>query len=142
MIYAYPCDLTSDADGSLIATFPDVPEAITGGAHRSKTLSLAEDALATALAGYVHQKRDIPEPGQPLTGQPVIPVPTVVAAKLALYTAMRAQRITKVELARRLGISESAVRKLANPDHRSHIGQVHKALRAVGQSLRVEVTAA
>lgn len=142
MIYAYPCDLTSDADGSLVATFPDVPEAITGGAHRSQTLSLAEDALATALAGYVHQKRDVPEAGQPLPGQPVIPVPTVVAAKLALYTAMRAQRITKVELARRLGISESAVRKLANPDHRSHIGQVHRALRAVGQSLRVEVTAA
>ncbi len=103
---------------------------------------MAEDALATALAGYVHQKRDIPEPGQPLPGQPLVPVPTVVAAKLALYSAMRDQRITKVELARRLGISESAVRKLANPDHRSHIGQVHKALRAVGQTLRVQVTAA
>lgn len=142
MIYAYPCVLESDEDGSLVATFPDVPEAITGGAHRSQTLSLAEDALATALAGYVHQKREIPEPGQPRPGQPVVPVPTVVAAKLALYSAMRAQRITKVELARRLGISESAVRKLANPDHRSHIGQVHKALRALGQSLRIEVTAA
>ena len=142
MIYAYPCDLTTDEDGSLIATFPNVPEALTGGLDRSQTLSLAEDALATALAGYVHQKRAIPEPGQPRPGQPVVPVPTVVAAKLALYSAMRAQQITKVELARRLGISESAVRKLANPDHRSHIGQVHKALRAVGQSLRIEVTAA
>ena len=142
MIYAYPCDLASDDDGSLVAAFPDVPEAVTGGSNRPQTLALAEDALATALAGYVHQKREIPEPGRPLPGQPVVPVPTVVAAKLALYTAMRAQRITKVELARRLDISESAVRKLANPDHRSHIGQVHRALRAVGQSLRVEVTAA
>ena len=69
-------------------------------------------------------------------------MPTVVAAKLALYAAMREQRITNVELARRLGISESAVRKVANPDHRSHVGQVQKALRAVGRSLRVEVTAA
>ncbi len=142
MIYAYPCDLAHDDDGSFIATFPDVPEAITGGANPTETLSLAEDALATALAGYVHQKRDIPEPGQPLPGQPLVPVPTVVAAKLALYSAMCDQRITKVELARRLGISESAVRKLANPDHRSHIGQVHKALRAVGQTLRVQVTPA
>ena len=32
---------------------------------------------------------------------------------------MRAQRITKVELAGRLGVSESAVRKLIKPDHRS-----------------------
>ena len=69
-------------------------------------------------------------------------VPTVVAAKLALYSAMRAQRVTKVELAGRLGISESAVRKLANPDHRSHIGQVQRALRAVGHSLVIEVVAA
>ena len=70
-----------------------------------------------------------------------VPLPAVVA-KLALYSAMRAQRITKVELAERLGVSESAVRKLANPDHRSHISQVQKALRAVGRSLKVEVTAA
>ena len=142
MIYAYPCILTPDENGSLIATFPDVPEAITGGGDRSEALAMAEDALATALAGYVHEKWDIPEPSQALPGQDDIPVPTVVAAKLALYSAMRAQRITKVELARRLGISESAVRKLANPDHRSHVGQVQKALRAVGRTIKVQVTAA
>ena len=140
MIYAYPCILTSANDGSWIATFPDVPEAMTGGANQSQ--ALAEDALATALAGYVHEKRDIPAPSDAAAGQELIPVSPVVAAKLALYSAMRAQRITKVELARRLGISESAARKLTNPDHRSHVSQVHKALRAVGRSLRVEVTAA
>ena len=52
----------------------------------------------------------------------------LVAAKLALFSAMRVQSITKVELASRLGISESAVRRLANPDHRSHISQMQKAL--------------
>ena len=31
MIYAYPCQLATDEDGGLVATFPDVPEAITGG---------------------------------------------------------------------------------------------------------------
>ena len=142
MIYAYPCVLTPAEDGSLIATFPDVPEAITGGADRSEALARAEDALAAALAGYVHEKWDVPVPSEAAAGQEVVAVPTVVAAKLALYAAMRAQRITNVELARRLGISESAVRKLVNPDHRSHVSQVQKALRAVGRSLRVEVTAA
>ena len=142
MIYAYSCVLTLGEDRSLVATFPDVPEAITGGADRSEALAMAEDALATALAGYVHEKWDIPAPSEAAAGQALVAVPTVVAAKLALYAAMRAQRITNVELARRLGISELAVRKLVNPDHRSHIGQVQKALRAVGRSLRVEVTAA
>ena len=142
MIYAYPCVLTPVDDGSLVATFPDVPEAITGGASRSEALAQAEDALATALAGYVHEKWDIPSPSEAVAGQELVAVPAVIAAKLALYSAMRAQRITKVELASRLGISESAVRKLANPDHRSHVGQVQKALRAVGRTIKVEVTAA
>ena len=142
MIYAYPCQLTPDEDGGLVATFPDVPEAIAGGRDRAEALTMAEDALATALAGYVHEKWDVPSPSDASDDQVSVPVLTVVAAKLALYTAMRAQRITKVELAGRLGVSESAVRKLANPDHRSHMSQVQKALRAVGRSLKVEVTAA
>ena len=142
MIYAYPCQLTPDEDGGLVATFPDVPEAITGGGDRAEALAMAEDALATALAGYVHEKWEIPAPSVLADGQVSVPVPTVVAAKLALYSAMRAQRITKVELANRLGVSESAVRKLTNPDHRSHVSQVQRALRVVGRSLKVEVTAA
>ena len=142
MIYAYACTLTPDEDGGLVATFPDVPEAVAGGGTRSQALEKAEDALATAFAGYVHEKWEIPVPSEPDNGQERVAVPTVVAAKLALYSAMSAQRITKVELASRLGISESAVRKLANPDHRSHISQVQKALRAVGHSLIIEVIAA
>ena len=142
MIYAYPCQFILDEDGVLVATFPDVPESISGGRDRTEALAMAEDALAVALAGYVHEKRDIPAPSAVSDGQELVAVPTVVAAKLALYTAMRAQRVTKVELASRLGISESAVRKLANPDHRSHISQVQKALREVGRSMVIEVTVA
>ena len=142
MIYAYPCQLTPDEEGGLVAVFPDVPEAITGGSDLAETLAMAEDALATALAGYVHEKWDIPAPSEAADGQVLVAPPAVAAAKLALYSAMRAQRITKVELADRLGVSESAVRKLTNPDHRSHMSQVQKALRAVGRNLKVEVTAA
>ena len=141
MIYAFPCQLTPDEDGGVVATFPDVPEAITSGRDRAEALAEAEDALAVALAGYVHEKWDIPTPGTSTDGQVSVPVPPVIAAKLALYSAMKKQRITKVELAQRLGVSESAVRKLTNPDHRSHMSLVQKALRAVGLSLRVEVTA-
>lgn len=142
MIYSYPCDLVREEGGELVVTFPDVPEAITGGADRFEAMDMAADALATVLAEYVYQKRDIPLPSAAADGQELVAVPSVVAAKLALYSAMRAQRITKVELARRLGVSESAVRKLTNPDHRSHIGLVQKALQAVGHNLAVEVTPA
>ena len=68
-------------------------------------------------------------------------MPTVVAAKLALYSAMHEQRISNAELASRLGISESTVQKLIDPERNSPIVQVQKALQALGRSLIVEVTA-
>lgn len=66
-------------------------------------------------------------------------LPPLVAAKLALYEAMRAQRITRTELARRLGLQENAVRRLLDLDHRSHIDQVDRALAALGKRLEVRV---
>ena len=141
MIYAYPCELIPDEDGGLVALFPDVPEAITGGINRTEALTMAEDALATALAGYIHAQLEIPTPSQPATGQELVAVPTVLAAKLALYSAMREQRVSNGELASRLRISESAVQKLIDPERNSPIAQVQRALRAVGRSMMVEVTA-
>ena len=142
MRYAYPCTLTPDEEGWLTVSFPDVAEALTAGRTREEALELAGDALAVALAGYVHDRRNIPAPGAPGRGQHLVPLPSVVAAKLALYAAMRAQGMTKVALAARLGISESAVRKLADPDHRSHIGQVENALKRLGRTLVIEDKAA
>ena len=142
MRYAYPCILDPEDDGGFSVSFPDVPEALTGGDSRPQALAMAEDALAVALAGYVHERRDIPVPSAAAKGQEPVSVPPVVAAKLALYSAMRSQGISKVALAKRLGLSESAVRKLLNPDHRSHINQVETALKAVGRTLVIEDKAA
>ena len=141
MIYAYPCELATNDDGTLVVTFPDVPEAITGGQDRTEAMRLAADALAVALAGYVHDQRDIPEPSSAAEDQELVAVPAVAAAKLALYSAMCAQRITKSELARRLGSSASAVDQLTDPDRQSSIAQLQEALDAVGRSLKIEVTA-
>ena len=141
MIYAYPCEFATDDDGTLVVTFPDVPEAITGGQDHPEAMRLAADALAVALAGYVHDQRDIPEPSPTAEDQELVAVPAVAAAKLALYSAMCAQRITKPELARRLGSSASAVDRLTDPDRQSSIAQLQQALDALGRSLKIEVTA-
>ena len=142
MIYAYPCEIARDEDGELVATFPDVPEAITGGPDRAETLRLGADALSAALAGYMHAGRDIPEPSTASPGQELVAVPAVMTAKLALYSAMRSQDITESDLARRLGASASAVRKLTDPDRRSRMSQLQEALDAVGCQLVIDVTAA
>ena len=141
MQYAYPCVLTSEEDGVSVS-FPDIPEALTCGDDRSDALVQASDALVTALCANVYGRESIPAPSPVVKGQELIALPLVVAAKLALYSAMRQQGISKTALARRLGLSEGAVRKLLDPDHRSHIGQVEKALSVLGYSLIIADRAA
>lgn len=141
MQYAYPCILASEGDGFSVS-FPDIPEALTCGIDRRDALTQAIDALVAALSACVYAREDIPVPSAVIKGQELISVPLIVASKLALYSAMRRQGMTKTALARRLGLSEGAVRKLLDPDHRSHIGQVEKALRVLGQSLVIADRAA
>ncbi len=140
--YSYPAALAKQEDGAFLVNFPDVPEALTEGKTREEATMEARDALATALAGYVHARQNIPAPSPAAAGQVLIHLPPLVAAKLALYEGMRRQGVNNVELARRLGITENAVRRLVDPDHRSHIGQVERALDALHVQLVVEALAA
>ncbi len=137
MHYVYPCNLAPEEDGGYSVSFPDVPEALTCGDDRVEALAMAEDALTVALSAYVDNREEIPVPSVAVAGQELIAVPAMAAAKLALYSAMRRQNISKVALAERLNLSEGAVRKLLDLDHRSHIDSVERALRAVGRGLVV-----
>ena len=138
MRYVFPATLAQDEEGRWFVTFPDIPEALTDGADCDEALSEAANALGAALAGYVHERRHIPAPGKPKDGQEPVCVPPLVAAKLALYQAMREQGVSNTELASRLGVTEAVVRRLVNPDHSSKIEKVQAALLALGKHLVVE----
>lgn len=138
MHYSYPCRIERDGVG-WVASFPDIPEALTGGADYEQTVELAADALVSALSrSYVERRRELPPPGERTSGEILIPVPALVAGKLALYSTMRRNRVTRAELARRLAVSVTTARRIVDPQHRSHIEQVERALRAVGRVLVVD----
>lgn len=139
MKIAYPVSLKRQKDGSVLVSFPDVPEAVTDGDSKADALTSATDCLVAALGGYVNEKRNIPKPSKPKKGQPTIILSTLLSAKLSLYQAMRDSRITRVALGKRLGVSEGAIRRLLDLDHRSHIGQIDTALAVLGKRLVVEV---
>ena len=148
MRYAFPCSIALDEEERIATgreayavTFPDVPEAITGGWSWEEALYMAEDCLGVALGFYVDVNKDIPTPSSLKEGQVLIAVPVLVAAKLAIYTAMRERGITNADLAVRLGMGEDAVRKLLDTMYRSHLSHLEKALRVVGRSLVIEDTA-
>ena len=139
MKLAYPVNMLPQDDGSFLVSFPDVPEALTDGMTKDEALADAVDCLIAALGGYINDRRDLPEPSIPKKGQHTVVVPPLVSAKLALYQAMREAQITRVALGKRLGVSEGAIRRLLDLDHRSHIGQVEAALSILGKRLVVEV---
>ena len=138
---AYPVRLEAEEGGAVLASFPDVPEALTEGATEREALARAEDCLIAALGGYIEARRDVPWPA-PGRGRPLVALPALAAAKIALYCAMRERGVGNAALAGRLGTVEGTVRRLLDLDHRSHIGQVEAALHALGQRLVVATRAA
>jgi antitoxin HicB len=138
MLYAYPFEMEPQPEGGFTVTFPDVPEAITEGDTADEARSRAEDALVTALSFYTDDGKPLPAPSAPV-GRPMAIVPPLVAAKLALHDAMLTDRVSNVDLGRRLGLDEKSIRRLRDPLHRSHIGQIEAALRVLGKRLEVHV---
>ena len=137
MRYLYPCDIVgnaADGDG-FVATFPDVPGAITGSFTFQETLILAEDCLVAALGAYIDRQRDLPIPSPMQDGQELLTVQPVIAAQLDLYTAMRKQNISRADLAERLGISVAKASKLLRLDYGTPISRIDKALHTLGCGL-------
>lgn len=146
MLHAYPCVLKPEKDkkykGWFNVSFPDVPEALTCGKDEQTALKMAEDVLAGALAWYVHDRRKIPEPGSLCKGRRLVALPDIVAVKISLYRAMRAQSVTKAALAKRLGVTKATVEKITDPDNRAHMMQARRALTLLGRRLVIEDLAA
>ena len=149
MRYAYPCNILRDKEEERLsgreaytATFPDVYGANTGGWSWEEAVDMAKDCLGVALGMYVKAREDLPTPSPLEQGQVLISVAPVVAAKLALYSAMREQDLTHVALANRLGLQEKSVRRLLDPGLQSSMTLVEKALEIAERSLVVEARAA
>ena len=135
---AYPIKLTADPEGGYIARAVDIPEALTFGEDQEAALHEAGDAVHVALTACIEDGQAIPPPSPP-RGRLAI---TLVAAKLALYQAMRDSGQGHVALAGKLGITEDAVRRLLDLDHAARIEQLEQALALLGRKLVVDIMAA
>lgn len=143
IVYKYPARLDRDESGRFVATFRDVPEALTDGADRAEALSEAGDALLVALAGYVDDARHpkpLPRPSRKRQGEVFISVPLLASGKLALHDAMREAGINGTDLARKMDLPVTAVRRLLNIHHNSKIEQIDQALKVLGKKAELRVT--
>lgn len=139
-MFSYPVRLAPDDNRTVLATFPDVPEAVTFGDDEDDALMHAVDALLTALAHRIDERQEIPSPSRPVRGQPSVDLPPLAAAKVALYRAMREQGVSKAALARRMDIQAPQIDRLHDLYQTSRLEQVTRALAALGKRLAIEVS--
>lgn len=134
----YPASFLREEDGKgFHVRFPDVPEALTGGDDLDDTLAQAADCLAEAIAGRIRRGEEIPVPAKPKRGQRLISVPLYLAPKLTLYLAMREQGMRNTELAKRLSVSETIVRRMLDPKHNTKPEKIQAALAALDKRIVV-----
>ena len=132
----YPAIFLPEDDGKgYHVRFPDLPEALTGGDDLDDAFVQAADCLAEALADRIARGDDIPAPTRIKRGQNAIGVPLYLAPKLALYLAMRKQHINNTDLAKRLGVSETVVRRMLNPKHNTKPEMIQTALKTLGKRI-------
>jgi antitoxin HicB len=138
--FTYAVKLTRDRkDGGYIVTCRDIPEAITQGESVAATLSEAAGALQAAIEARIEDGLDIPMPSRPRRGERLVATPVTTALKGAVYLAMRDEKVSKVELARRMKLDEKEARRMLDPNHPTKVPTLERALTVLGRRVEVSV---
>jgi len=137
--FSYPASFRPDELGRPVVHFPDFPHANTDGKDAREAMEEAIDCLGSVIAQRMVQKEDIPVPSKPKRGHRMVVVPFWIAGKLALYLAMLQRNVNNTELAKRLGVSETVVRRMLDPEHATKPEKLQAALEVLGKRMVVTV---
>src|SRR5579884_1452814 len=94
---AYPALFDPEPEGGFTVTFPEAGIAATYGATWEEALAQAEDMLEEAVLGLIAHGEDVPFPAavKPTRNRPLVFLPPLTAAKLAVHRALREAGISK-----------------------------------------------
>lgn len=133
----YRIKLTSDDNGTFLATAPDFLELTTFGETREEALGYATSAIEEAIAARIADREDIPAPTAD-RGHKVAPS-AQMALTVKLYQLMRRRNVTKAALARLLGKRPPHIDRLLNVHHRSTVDAMEDAFGALDARVSVNV---
>lgn len=136
---AYPASLKKSSSRYL-ASFRDIPEALTECETLDSAIEMASDALATAIEFYFEDRREVPRPSKAKRGEILVALPASTSAKILLLNAMVEKGITLASLARSMGISPQAVTRIVDIRHSTKIDTIESALGVLGKKLILEVS--
>jgi antitoxin HicB len=136
--FVYPAALLPEAKGFTVR-FPDLPDAITGGEDRSDALVQATDCLEEAIAVRIADGLEIPKPSAPRRKEVFVALSAPMAAKAALYLAIRDTGLSKLQLARKLGLDEKEIRRLLDPKHGTKLSRIQDILARLGKRITISL---
>lgn len=128
----FPVELSPDDNGTFLATFPDVPGAVTFGDDEEQALVHAVDVLETMLLARILDRREIPAPSS-ANGRPTVRPTLLGTLKVMLYLAMRELGWRKADLARALDIDPRQADRLLDLRHASTVKHLEQALAVCGK---------
>jgi len=140
--FEYPVLLKAAEEGGFIVTCRDLPALITQGENEADALTQAADAMDEVFATYMLEGLTFPTSSKTRRGEYSVAPPAETMAKAALYMAMSEAGITKVQLARQLGIDEKEVRRLLDPHYASKLPRIAQAIQLLGKRLVIGLEAA
>lgn len=133
--FGYAVKLTTAEEGGFVVTCRDLPQLVTQGEDLAGALVEAADAMDEVFAAYMQGGMHFPSPTKAKRGEHMVSPPAETVAKAALYVAMHEAGITKVQLARKLGVDEKEVRRLLDPHYGSKLPRIAQAITALGHRL-------
>jgi antitoxin HicB len=133
--FQYPVMLTAADEGGYVVTCRDLPPLVTQGEDEQDALAQAADAMDEVFATYMLDGAEFPEPSKARRRERLVAPPAETVAKAALYVAMREAGISKMELAKQLGVDEKEVRRLLDPHYGSKLPRIAEAVSLLGQRL-------
>lgn len=140
--FRFPAQVEPNGDGGFIASFKDVPEALTEAATMEELKANALDALITAIDFYIEEQRPFPNPSSASSEDLIVELPPSVIAKVLLLNAMVETKTRPVDLAKKLGVSRQEVNRITDLHHATKIDTIARALYALNRQLNVSVSAA
>ena len=137
--FQYPVKLTTSKEGGYVVTCRDLPQLTTQGEDERDALEQAADAMDEVFATYMIEGIDFPGPSKAKRREHLVAPPAETLAKAALYIAMRQAGISKIQLARQLGVDEKEVRRLLDPHYGSKLPRIAQAISLLGQRLVIDL---
>lgn len=133
--FEYAVLLKPAEEGGFIVSCRDLPQLITQGEDLADALAEARDAMDEVFAAYMQGDLKFPTPSKGRRGEYRVAPPAETLANAALYIAMKEAGITKVQLAKRLGVDEKEVRRLLDPHYGSKLPRISQAIELLGKRL-------